>query len=518
LFAVLFVFFAVFVPRDVYGASVRAPQSVRVSLPSFSVTLNNRRIDNSARRYPLIFYNNITYVPMTWFDCRFLGLETHYKENSGAGELIIESTGVAGGYYEDLAPELNRDRTYTARILDLAVTVNGQAIQNDREPYPLLTFRDVAYFPLTWRFGLEEFGWFYNFEPGIGLEIHSGGGTMDSMTVTLPLARRGDFGGDAGACTVAEEWIYYEGTDGGIYSAPLSDPAAGTLIYQLPLWTYGSGEYVYPSLKTAANGKAYLSYRQGGATMGSNYLARLGPDGVAEELQTEALEFPDLSIRITRSDTGMPVTDNLAVKTRDDADFRTVGDPELVHSDYNAYVAGGFVYTAASPDYGKIEGWPGKVYLYRTDIHTGESVRLCEEPLWNASARYFAVRGDRIIFLNADRRLAEIDLSSGIPRLLPDMANTPVYEFAVSESDIYYIHAETETLSLYRVSDGAALYPGFQCLELSTDGGGYVWAQFHPEDEYCWVIFDPDGRVVYQGGYLDKVLIYQDMLVYVNIV
>ena len=53
-----------------------AQQSVSVSLPTFKITMNNVKIDNNERLYPVIVYKDITYVPMTYKDSSFLGLET----------------------------------------------------------------------------------------------------------------------------------------------------------------------------------------------------------------------------------------------------------------------------------------------------------------------------------------------------------------------------------------------------------------------------------------------------------
>jgi hypothetical protein len=257
--------------------------------------------------------------------------------------------------------------------------------------------------------------------------------------------------------------------------------------------------------------------------MGHNYQARLNPDGVVEELTVNTIEFPDVSVCVSVSDLGGTVLiNNLAVKTQGDAAFRTIGDPGLVHFS-GVLAASGFVYTAASPDYDKndggLENWrdwqPATYYLYRTNIQTGESVRLCEEPLLDSAYNSFAINGDRICFLNADRRLMEVSLSGGTPHLLPDTADTPVTRLAVSKSDIYYINAETE--ALYRTSDGQELYPGAKCSGVSVDSGGYVWCYFDSENEYYRIILDPGGRVIYQGGHMDEVLIYQDTLIYINI-
>jgi hypothetical protein len=50
--------------------------NVKVALPAFEVTLNGTVIENATNQYPLIVYKDITYFPMTYYDCRFLGLES----------------------------------------------------------------------------------------------------------------------------------------------------------------------------------------------------------------------------------------------------------------------------------------------------------------------------------------------------------------------------------------------------------------------------------------------------------
>lgn len=49
--------------------------------------------------------------------------------------------------------------------------MNGKLVDNIKDEYPLLSFRDVTYFPMTWN--IEEFGWEYSFNNGNGLIINS---------------------------------------------------------------------------------------------------------------------------------------------------------------------------------------------------------------------------------------------------------------------------------------------------------------------------------------------------------
>ena len=61
----------------VYAAN--GSTTVTVTLPTFKVVFNNTNVDNRYSKYPLIVYKDITYFPMTYSDCRFLGLESKWK-------------------------------------------------------------------------------------------------------------------------------------------------------------------------------------------------------------------------------------------------------------------------------------------------------------------------------------------------------------------------------------------------------------------------------------------------------
>ncbi|MDR1206483.1 MAG: hypothetical protein LBL26_13560 [Peptococcaceae bacterium] len=143
--------------------------SVQVTLPGFDVTLSGVPIDNTARQYPLIIYKDITYFPMTYNDCRFLGLESTYTPETG---LDIKKTGVAGNYIDQKTTGGNPQRA-TARTVAFSIRVNGKTIDNSKEEYPLLLYKDITYFPLTWRFAVDEFGWEYRFDSARGLTVNS---------------------------------------------------------------------------------------------------------------------------------------------------------------------------------------------------------------------------------------------------------------------------------------------------------------------------------------------------------
>lgn len=107
---------------------------------------------------------------MTYYDCRLLGLKTDWTNDTG---LIIEKN---EDYFYEYIREVNDNKNANKQIAKIAadkITVNGKVIDNNTEEYPLLVFRDVTYFPLTWRFAVNEFGWNYTFDQKNGLVIQN---------------------------------------------------------------------------------------------------------------------------------------------------------------------------------------------------------------------------------------------------------------------------------------------------------------------------------------------------------
>lgn len=189
------------------------PKNVTVNLPTFEIKLNGIQINNNDREYPLVMYNGITYFPITYDDSRFLGLETKWDKKEG---LSIEKSKSSQGYTDTIGT-LNNNK-YTAFISSLPVKVNGKLIDNNKEKYPLLVFRDITYFPLTWRFAVDEFGWEYNFTNEGGLKINSSETSNKYNISALELPKTINI---AAAFTIAGDYYYYEGNNGKIYQASI---------------------------------------------------------------------------------------------------------------------------------------------------------------------------------------------------------------------------------------------------------------------------------------------------------
>ena len=151
-----------------------------ITIPTYSTKINNVVIDNSNSDYPLINYNNITYFPMTWNYCKALGLTISWSNITG---LKLVSDGPLSPLLKDEGTVNDFYQTYNASIANFDITVNGRPIDNSIEQYPILVFRDITYFPLTWSFAVDAFKWQYLWSEDEGLSIAHGSITKDTPPI-----------------------------------------------------------------------------------------------------------------------------------------------------------------------------------------------------------------------------------------------------------------------------------------------------------------------------------------------
>jgi hypothetical protein len=63
------------------------------------------------------------------------------------------------------------NRNYTATVADYPINVNRKNLDNANEPYPVLQFRNITYFPMTWRFTHDEFDWDTSWDSVAGFNL-----------------------------------------------------------------------------------------------------------------------------------------------------------------------------------------------------------------------------------------------------------------------------------------------------------------------------------------------------------
>jgi hypothetical protein len=264
------------------GQIKAADVSVRVTLPDFAVNLNGHKVENQYREYPLLVYHDITYFPMTWNDTRLLGLEAIWSPAAG---LNIKQSQVTSSY----APYKSGSRnaaTYSAKISTSAITVNGKVINNSKEQYPLLSFRNVTYFPLSWRFAHDEFGWDYKWNATSGLSITSH--NLQLQTVGLPA-----YAAENGVALFKGYYYFVETTDttNHVYRAPVKQPSDKEEIY-----SYSFQDIEFQQAKVIfeiRDDTLWFTYHRGGGFMGSDAFVKIGANGKAELIHDGYLDFRD---------------------------------------------------------------------------------------------------------------------------------------------------------------------------------------------------------------------------------
>jgi C1A family cysteine protease len=143
-----------------------AATSQDVQPASGTVTLNGITIENETMPYPLIVYNDITYMPMTWDFSRLLGLTLAYDAASG-----LSLTPGAANSQQVLTTVAAPVTDFKVSVVNYPITINGVPIDNTTATYPLLNINGITYFPLTWSYAVDMFGWDYVYSETTGLSI-----------------------------------------------------------------------------------------------------------------------------------------------------------------------------------------------------------------------------------------------------------------------------------------------------------------------------------------------------------
>lgn len=502
-----------------YGAP-----GVNVTLPKFKVTINDEEFDNRYSQYPLIVYKDITYFPMTYNDCRFLGLETDWKGD--AEGLFIETTGVTAAY-KPYRTSAKNSHWQAASIPDFPVMVNGKAIDNSKQDYPLLVFRNITYFPMTWNYGVDEFRWDYNFDSSNGLVINSNNMKLTQKKLPANRAKLAD-GTFKQNVAVTGDYVYYEDDKGQIIQSPLSDTSAAKAVYQLPVWTYGDGKTLVYADLYEKDGQAYLSYHQGGATMGTDYLIRLNNDGtttLVNDTRYNLKTFGDKSFKYWVGPA--PGPGELFVQGKD-GEWQQLGNPDLLYGwawhvsenqrgggpSEDVYLVGDDLYILGFDFMHENKSTTG---IYRVNINTNETVRVSEKEV-----TAFQIEGD-YIYYSSQGNMYRYSLNDSSEELLKELVKAPNYvtRLAVLNGNVYW--QDGLGRNLYNL-EGEGLNPGAELdsIKLAGDNDEYLVCTFKEtsQSKYRIMVFDRNRNVVFKTSdkaYSNNIVITDNKIYFYNI-
>lgn len=493
-----------------------AADTVPVRIPEFAVTLNDVQVEQIHREYPFLVYNNITYFPMTYYDCRFLGLESVWTEQEG---FSITKADISGGYRAYWQAASNDRRTeYQAEKIAKPVLVNGTVIDNKTEQYPLLRFRNVVYFPLTWRFAVETFGWDYQFDDKAGFTIRS-----DNLAAKPLAVQNGYYGHEQGFYQghfqVMKDQLLYLTNDYYLYRMPLNQlqPAQEIQLTEKGHIDSGPvfGAYVNDpgrnvQIYKAFDGQYYFYCCNGwGNIMGifSEWLihddytingneARGGIAGIYQH-------YPDVDICIDVS--------ILDVRDKDKYHNYGRGDYYFDYREPQQYqLIGRNLYIMASKE---LFGW-GK--LCCIDLDTGKITEILPEPV-----DWFQIIGNIAYVVNKQNQLLAVNLANGAVEALsitlwqrdannPDVSlSCPIC--AVGKR-LYYVKNDRK---LYCLGNDTPLENANVTNLLDVDEHLVVCFEAKPENPCRFLVLDSAGNCIYRSAdVVSAVSIDGDNMVY----
>jgi hypothetical protein len=371
-----------------------------------------------------------------------------------AGERTEITEGSVASSYVPYKSDRRNAAAYNAEVPASAITINGISIDNSKEEYPLLSFRDVTYFPLTWRFAHDQFGWEYRWDDAEGLSIQSHNPQL--LTPDLPsYAGRNDV-------TLYKGYYYFAettGTTNQVYRAPVQSPSEKETVYSYNLGSDHPNPFL--SFRIRDN-ELWFKYHVGGATMGGDVFVKVNDDGTAERKQFNHsyLDFRKTPYGTLIVDLSVPPSGNnlsLAAPGQEDQRGKAVGNPYLMYGWFvtvgdssvgaggadTATVIGDDVYIGASA-YSYSEGFSDKNKIYKINLKTNETKKIV-----NAEVSHFRIIDNKLYYVkDADKALYSSALDGTGERKLSD---NPVSWFDEIDGNVYYTSVVKEdTYRLYR--------------------------------------------------------------------
>lgn len=148
------------------------PAELDVTIPEFDVTVNGVLIDTEHSQYPVITFKGVTYFPMTSDYLSGIGLGLNFSAT--AGLKINVKSDITDLEQNFLGAKNILGSNQKAQLAPFAIEVNGKKIKNSYEEFPILLYKDITYFPMTWRFAVTEFGWQTSWSNESGFNIAIG--------------------------------------------------------------------------------------------------------------------------------------------------------------------------------------------------------------------------------------------------------------------------------------------------------------------------------------------------------
>lgn len=466
---------------------------VKVSLPTFDITINGNTVDNDYRKYPFIVYKDITYFPMTWYDSRLLGLESTWSHNNG---LEIMKSKVTSSY-EPYRTNKKNAKTNYADIREGTIKLNSATINNKKQDYPFLTFNQVTYFPLTWKYAHDEFGWAYKWDAKKGLTITSD--NQKIRTVQLPSESK------ASPVAVFGGYYYFtemDKTNHYVYRTPINNLKAKEKVFAYAIDTSYALNIVRDFF--VQDEELWFYYHQGGGVMGSDVYVKVNKEGKGTVVHSGYLDFLDTdrgTLIIGLSLNSLEDNLNLIPNNKMDSKKR-IGSSGFVYGQFILKNGGWYSYSSSTgtTSIGNELYIIGSALsgtkelnnrLYKINLDTNE-----QETIINVPISDFQIHNNNLYYVKeSDQRLYRSTLDGTKEQLLSDKAVT---SFVLTNNGVFYVSNSGKNDGMnyfYRVNYNGAdhLLLEDKISQIET-GNDWIYLKLS-SDDYGMKIFDSTGKL-----------------------
>lgn len=138
IFTVIFL-----LPFDVFANEYE----IDVMIVDYDVIFEGELLNISQSQYPILAYKETIYMPMTTDILKGAGLKLQYSSEEG---LKIDRKNFRSTFKQGFLDGENKlGSIRQARIVTYPIELNGRMIDNIHEEYPVLSYKGIAYLPLT---------------------------------------------------------------------------------------------------------------------------------------------------------------------------------------------------------------------------------------------------------------------------------------------------------------------------------------------------------------------------------
>ena len=188
MFEIKKIVFIMYIFMCIFGADTLASkiknESIKSDVAAFRMNINHEIFNSDNRflpregsleglsndmslcEYPAVMYENITYLPLTYYNCALLGLKLEAEDN----KVLIKqaNSDFPAEYLKDQSGDKKERITVTACPFDL--NIFGKDYSDEK--YPALFYKNIVYLPLTWNVVNGIMHWDYSFGEN-GIELYT---------------------------------------------------------------------------------------------------------------------------------------------------------------------------------------------------------------------------------------------------------------------------------------------------------------------------------------------------------